>query len=91
MDNFSANLKEVNDLIEADPAFCRMVDANMEYDKELEIADLATHICAECKHYSAWHTTEGCIYKVDGLSCDYDETEIEFNGPAVLWCKHKSS
>lgn len=68
MDNFAANLKEVNDLI----------DADIEYKKELEMADLATHICADCKHYSAWHTAEGCVYNADGFTCDCDETDIEF-------------
>ena len=61
--------KEVNDLI----------DSDIEYAKELEIANLATRICADCYHYDAWHTAEGCTYRLgDGFACDCDETEIEF-------------
>ncbi len=56
MDNFDANLKEVNDLIDAH-----------EYDKE---RDLAFRICWNCKHYDAWHAPEGCAYYSDGRVCD---------------------
>lgn len=64
----SIQLKEVNDLI----------DNDIEYSREMEIANLATRICIDCKHYDTWHTPEGCMYKSDGFTCDCDETEIEF-------------
>ena len=44
MDNFAANLKEVNDLI----------DLDLEYAHEQKMANLASRICSECYHYDAW-------------------------------------
>ncbi len=52
----------------------KSVDADIDYAKENEVANLAQRICAGCFHYDAWHTMAyGCEYRIDRKICDCDE------------------
>lgn len=61
MDNFAANLKEVNDLI----------DQDIEYRKEIEHNDpTITVICDVCNHKIHKHCLNG---KCEDGECDVDD------------------